>query len=166
MDRALARCVLVAHAPDGVRWASGYPTDGSLACAAAVIAADDAGRTDPFGAFCILDADGVTIGDLLVHAPPDAQGAVDIGYGLVPSARGRGLATAAVIALIGWAFADPSVRRVTANTIDDNVRSIGVMRRAGMHVSHGPGGLVRGVAIRGIWGPGGSGPPDDSGAGH
>ena len=166
MDRAVARCVLIAQAPAGARWAPDYPTDGSLACAAAVIAAADAGRTDPFGAFCILDADGTTIGDLLIHAPPDAHGTVDIGYGVAPSARGRGLATAAVVALIGWAFTHPAVRRVTANTTDDNVGSVGVMRRAGMRVSHGPGGLVRGVAIRGDWSPRESGPPDDPGAGH
>ncbi len=42
---------------------------------------------------------------------------------------------------------------MTANATDDNRGSIGVMARAGMTVSHGPGGLVRGVAMREFWSP-------------
>jgi RimJ/RimL family protein N-acetyltransferase len=152
MDRDLARAVLIGRAPDGHRWPADYPTEGSLACAAAVMAAADAGRTDPFGAFVIVDGTtGHTVGDVLVHAPPDDRGTIDIGYGLAPSARGQGRATAAVFALMQWAFAHPEVTRITANTTDDNHGSIALMERVGMTVSHGPGGLVRGVAIRDFW---------------
>jgi RimJ/RimL family protein N-acetyltransferase len=154
IDRELARAILIGRAPDGARWADGYPTDGSLACAAAVIAANDAGRTSPFGAFCIVRNDtGLTIGDALFHGPPDDRGTVDIGYGLVPSARGHGFATIAVCAMLKWAFAQPAVTRITANTTDDNAASVRVMERAGMTISHGPGGLVRGVAMREFWRP-------------
>jgi ribosomal-protein-alanine N-acetyltransferase len=124
------------------------------------------GRSDPFGSFCVVRAaDGLTIGDALFHGPPDDRGTVDIGYGLVPSAQGRGHATDAVTGMISWAFTRPTVTRVTANTTDDNRRSVRVMERAGMTVSHGPGGLVRGVAVRGFWAPSGPGRPDGSGTG-
>ncbi len=165
IDRELARAILIARAPVGAQWAAGYPTDGSLACAAAVIEASDAGRTSPFGAFCIVRHDsGLTIGDTLFHSPPDDRGTVDIGYGLVRSARGHGFATIAVRAMLGWAFAQRSVVRVTANTTDDNAASVRVMERAGMTISHGPGGLVRGVAMRDFWRPAPAGHPDAAGA--
>jgi hypothetical protein len=35
------------------------------------------------------------------------------------------------------------------------------MERAGMTVSHGPGGLVRGVAMREFWSPPATTRPDD-----
>jgi hypothetical protein len=165
IDRELARGILIARAPDGTCWADGYPTDGSLACAAAVMEAGDAGRTTPFGAFCIVRSDtGLTIGDTLFHGPPDDRGTVDIGYGLVPSERGHGYATIAVRGMLAWAFAHPAVTRVTANTTDDNPASIRVMERAGMTISHGPGGLVRGVAMRDFWRPGRADLPDGPGA--
>jgi RimJ/RimL family protein N-acetyltransferase len=152
IDRAGARSILIAVPPDDHIWGPEYPTDGSLACAAAVITADDEGRTDPFGAFWIRrDLDATIVGDVIFHGPPDERGIIDIGYGLIPAARGAGLATRAVITMIEWAFTDPTVTRVTANTTDDNLGSIGVMHRVGMNVTHGPGGLMRGVALRGFW---------------
>jgi GNAT superfamily N-acetyltransferase len=163
MDRYLARSVLVGEAPAGTRWADGYPTDGSLACATAVMVALEDGRTDPFGAFCIVrERDRLTIGDALFHGPPDGRGTVDIGYGLVPAARGHGYATMAVVAMLAWAFRQLGVARATANTTDDNAGSVGVMERAGMTVSHGPGGLVRGVAMREFWSPPATTRPDDA----
>jgi GNAT superfamily N-acetyltransferase len=154
MDQHMARGILVGEAPAGAHWADGYPTDGSLACATAVMVALEDGRTDPFGAFCIVrERDRLTIGDALFHGPPDDCGTVDIGYGLVPAARGHGYATMAVVAMLEWAFSQPAVARATANTTDDNAGSVGVMERAGMTVSHGPGGLVRGVAMREFWSP-------------
>ena len=152
MDRRIARGILIGEPPTGSHWAEGYPTEGSLACATAVIVALEDGRMDPFGAFCIVrERDGLTIGDALFHGPPDDRGTLDIGYGLVPVARGYGYATKAVVAMLEWSFSQPDVLRVTANTTDDNAGSVGVMERAGMTMSHGPGGLVRGVAMREFW---------------
>ncbi len=167
VDREMARGILIGEPPGGARWADDYPTEGSLACATAVMVAIDEGRTDPFGAFCVVrNHDMTTIGDTLFHGPPDDRGTVDIGYGLVPSARGHGYATIAVVAMIEWAFAQEGVGRVTANTIDDNVGSVAVMERAAMNISHGPGGLMRGVALREFWTPPGSNRPDAPPAPH
>src|SRR5580704_14939728 len=45
-------------------------------------------------------ADGRIIGDIGTHDPPDSEGCVEIGYVLAPSARGQGIGTAAVAALV------------------------------------------------------------------
>lgn len=41
-------------------------------------------------------SDGLAVGGFGFFGPPDASGTVEFGYGLVPSARGAGLATEAV----------------------------------------------------------------------
>ena len=63
--------------------------------------------------------------------PSDADGSVELGYGLAPSARGRGLATEAAVALAAWAWTQPGVARVTANTLPTENASTAVLRRAG-----------------------------------
>jgi len=167
IDHEMARAILIGRPPGGAIWADGYPTEGSLACATSVMVAIDESRSDPFGAFCIVrNDDRTTIGDTLFHGPPDDRGIVDIGYGLVPSARGHGYATIAVVAMITWAFGHAGVCRVTANTTDDNVGSVALMQRAGMKVSHGPGGLMRGVALRDHWTPPMANGPDEPSASH
>ncbi len=62
---------------------------------------------------------------------PDDGGAVEIGYALVPSRRGRGLAREALAALLGWAFSDARLRRVDAEASADNPRSIALLEALG-----------------------------------
>jgi len=62
---------------------------------------------------------------------PPADGAVEIGYGVAPSARGRGFATQAVRLLVTLAFRVPGVMCVCAETATDNVSSRRVLEKAG-----------------------------------
>ena len=62
---------------------------------------------------------------------PPVNGTVATGYSLLPASMGRGYATEAVIALTAWAFTHPEVRKVIAETLPDNERSIRVLQRAG-----------------------------------
>lgn len=64
---------------------------------------------------------------------PPAEGAVEIGYSVVPEARGRGFAGEVVGALVAFAFAHPAVERVIAHTTDENVASTKVLLRNGFH---------------------------------
>ncbi len=76
-------------------------------------------------------ADGLVVGDVGFHAPPDERGAVEIGYGLAASARGHGYATRAVGLLCSRALEQPAVSTIIAETTDDNEASIRVLERCG-----------------------------------
>ncbi len=62
--------------------------------------------------------------------PPDTDGRVEIGYSLVPEARGHGLATEMVQSLINHAFKRGATSLI-AHTTPENRASIGVLLRCG-----------------------------------
>lgn len=72
----------------------------------------------------------VAIGTLGTKGGPDPEGAVEIGYGLIPSARGRGFMTEAVAAML-TELREVGIRRVTAETDPDNTASHRVLERCG-----------------------------------
>ena len=74
--------------------------------------------------------DGEVVGEAGVKALPDDDGCVEIGYGLVPTARGKGTATEAVRLLINLAQAR-GVRKVIAEVLDDNPASQRVLTKLG-----------------------------------
>ena len=63
--------------------------------------------------------------------PPDADASVEIGYAVAPSWEGRGVATAAVAALLREAWAAPGVRRVLAHTLPGPSASVRVLEKSG-----------------------------------
>jgi len=75
-------------------------------------------------------SDGVAIGGLGFFGPPDAAGAVEVGYGLVASARGAGLATEALLAALSTA-ADHGALSVCAEAAIANLPSRRVLEKAG-----------------------------------
>lgn len=75
--------------------------------------------------------DGLVVGDVGFHAPPDARGALEIGYGLAASARGQGYASRAVRLLCAAAFTNSAVSTIIATTTADNPASIAVLERCG-----------------------------------
>ncbi len=58
-------------------------------------------------------------------------GTVSLGYWLVPSARGRGLASRAVRVLVRWALAEVGLARVEAFVEPSNAASMRVLESAG-----------------------------------
>ncbi len=79
----------------------------------------------------LMIADERVVGSINLKGPP-ADGDVEIGWGLIPSARGFGYATEAAAAVIAWAFAQPGVTRVTATIPEDNASSLRVAQQLGM----------------------------------
>jgi len=80
-------------------------------------------------------ADGQILGDLGTHGPPDGEGCVEIGYSLAPSARGQGIGTAAVGALVSRLTAVPGIRRITAVTGAQNTASRRLLERQGFRIT-------------------------------
>jgi RimJ/RimL family protein N-acetyltransferase len=76
----------------------------------------------PFGCYRI-DLDGAAIGTIGFFGPPDADGQVMFGYGLVPGARGFGYATEAVGRLVGLCRSQERVRAMVADTEKANTAS-------------------------------------------
>ena len=84
-----------------------------------------------YGFFLIVRLeDGLVIGEIGFVAPPQ-NGAVTIGYAIVPAARRQGYATEAIVALSEWALAQPDVTEVRAQTLPDNEPSVRALLRAG-----------------------------------
>jgi ribosomal-protein-alanine N-acetyltransferase len=76
-------------------------------------------------------AERAVIGHLNFHAAPDANGRVEIGYTLLPEARGRGYAIEAVRAMFDWATRVHGVRRFRASVAPDNQRSLNLIGKLG-----------------------------------
>jgi [ribosomal protein S5]-alanine N-acetyltransferase len=82
------------------------------------------------------------VGDILIASGgfkgPPLDGTVEIGYSVLPRFQGHGYATEMVRALIDWAFAQPGVLRIIAETTEENVASIRLLKRLGF-TNTGPG---------------------------
>jgi RimJ/RimL family protein N-acetyltransferase len=81
-------------------------------------------------AWMIVEASEV-VGLCSLKTPPDATGAVDIGYGVSAARRGRGIASRAVADVLAWARQDSAINRVTAETSVANIASQRVLERNG-----------------------------------
>jgi RimJ/RimL family protein N-acetyltransferase len=71
------------------------------------------------------------IGYLNFHGGPSETGQVEIGYTLLPAARGRGYAIEAVRAMFDWAQRVHGVRRFRASVAPDNERSLNLIAKLG-----------------------------------
>jgi RimJ/RimL family protein N-acetyltransferase len=115
----------------GRSWAADYPTEGDLVVAGiACEAGEHYDETGEFGVYqVLLHETGEVIGGVGFIHPPES-GAVEVGYGLAESARGRGLASEALRAAAAWA-AEHGVTTLVAMTATDNHASQRVVERAG-----------------------------------
>ncbi|MGW6723146.1 GNAT family N-acetyltransferase [Streptomyces sp. NPDC054995] len=125
---------MAAGRPDAeARWEPGFPTEGDVSVAKRFLEHfASTGNPQPFGPYVIRRrSDHRAIGGVGFHRPPDEHGNVTIGYGLVPSARGKGYASEALRALLSLARAEGAAS-VQGDADHDNTASQHVMRAAGM----------------------------------
>ncbi len=92
--------------------------------------------------WCVADAGSdMALGEVLVfvHEGTLDDDTAELGYQLLPSARGRGAATVAAAVLVEHAFSPRAdgglgMRRLVAVTAEDNVRSNAVLDRLGFTI--------------------------------
>jgi len=109
-------------------------------------------RADPncgvWSGIIIHIADNIVIGSMGFKAPPDDNGAVEIGYDIVPAYQGDGYATEMAQALIAWGFEQPSVRIIAAECLPDNWASIRVLQKVGMQQVYSSDEMLRWELMR------------------
>ncbi len=73
--------------------------------------------------------DGTHIGEICFKGITE-KGSAEIGYGIAEDYQGCGYATEAVSALADWAFKQPGVKCITAETEASNIASQRVLKKA------------------------------------
>jgi RimJ/RimL family protein N-acetyltransferase len=80
----------------------------------------------------IADRDrDAALGALYVHSVDRHHRRCELGFFLVPAARGRGLASEALELLIGWLFGEGGFERVEMTTTPDNDAVFRIAERLG-----------------------------------
>lgn len=74
--------------------------------------------------------DGTHIGELCFKGL-DSTGIIEIGYGIMEQYQEHGYATEAVKAISAWAFQEPKVLAIEAETDDKNIASKKVLEKCG-----------------------------------
>jgi RimJ/RimL family protein N-acetyltransferase len=110
-------------------WAEDFPEEGDRVIAPLLAAQPT--WLGPFGHRLIVEREsGLVVGSLGLFWPP-TDGEVELGYGVVPSRRGRGYAPEAARALAAHASTAPEVETVFANVETANPASVRVLEKAG-----------------------------------
>lgn len=136
----LARRIVVRHEQSGDAWHPQYPFVDELDPLRAL--ADATSSDAVFTMYMVRRAaDGLAVGGIGFFGPPDADRRVELGYGLVPAARGAGLASDAVRAALTLAAQAGAVVAV-ADAEAANVASRRVLAATGFAQTGQDGSLV------------------------
>jgi RimJ/RimL family protein N-acetyltransferase len=128
ISQELVRALLAGVPTPALAWEAGFPAAALLPFLEEITL--DETLLGPFYAYVIVrQKDGLAVGDVGFRGPPGQDGQVEIGYALVPAARGEGLAARAVRLLADWARAQPGVDVVTARVDPQNKPSQRLLRR-------------------------------------
>jgi RimJ/RimL family protein N-acetyltransferase len=125
--------------PELARW-TGVPAAHDEAAARRWIEGEAHRRQRGLTLDLVIDVDGMVAGEVGLQAPDPATRSAEVGWWVARERRRRGLATAAVRALAGWAVEELDVEVVVARCDPDNPGSGGVARSAGFTPRADPGG--------------------------
>jgi RimJ/RimL family protein N-acetyltransferase len=94
---------------------------------------DASAPCDPWihGFAVVHQTSGIVVGQCGFKGPPAADGVVEIAYGVSPEHQGKGYATEAAAALVGYAFVTGHVRVVRAHTRPEPNASTRVLTKCG-----------------------------------
>ena len=114
------------HDPDVIRWIG--PPEGS---AQDVLVQNEERWAQGWPTLSICELDGTCVGKIWMSTGEGDRSTGFVGYWLLPVARGRGFATAAVRLLSSWAVREHGIARVRLTAARDNERSHRVAERSG-----------------------------------
>ncbi len=80
----------------------------------------------------VQEEDRQSVGVCGFKGAPTMNGSTEVGYAMHPDFRNRGYMTETVRALVRWAFTQENCKRVTAETLRDNIASQRVLQKAGL----------------------------------
>ncbi|MFI9200580.1 GNAT family N-acetyltransferase [Streptomyces sp. NPDC053048] len=110
-------------------WAEDFPAEGDGVVAG--LFGEFPAWLGAYGHRLVVERDsGSVVGSIGLFWPPN-DGTLEIGYGIVPSRRGRGYAPEATRALAEFALTAPDVHTVFANVELANPASVRVLEKAG-----------------------------------
>ncbi|WP_067434464.1 GNAT family N-acetyltransferase [Nocardioides jensenii] len=93
--------------------------------------------SDDQGTLAVEDDQGVLAGHVgwfaVQHGPASTARALNVGIALLPQHRGRGLGTAAQVALAAYLFENTLIERLEAGTDADNIAEQRALERSGFH---------------------------------
>jgi ribosomal-protein-alanine N-acetyltransferase len=135
-----AEVAAVLDGPRPPHWADDFPAAGDAEIAGLLASVPE--WLGPYGHRLVTErATGLTVGSTGLFWPP-AGGVVEIGYGIVPSRRGRGYAAEAVERLTAHARTAPGVRAVHARVERTNPASARVLEKAGFRLAGDDGAVL------------------------
>ncbi|MFT5180631.1 MAG: ribosomal-protein-alanine N-acetyltransferase [Alphaproteobacteria bacterium] len=93
------------------------------------------------------------VGAASFNGPPSADGAVVLGYQVVPAHRRRGLTIEGCTALINWAFYDSRTLRIIADCATGNIASVHTLEKLGFTMIATRGDRLDWQLLRTDWAP-------------
>ncbi len=103
----------------------------------------DKDTPDGFDAWLFIDKkDSSIVGDGGFKGVPNENGLIDIGYAIIEAKRKQGFGFEAVSALFRWGMAQPLVKGITADCLEDNLPSTRILSKLGLHESERKEGLI------------------------
>jgi RimJ/RimL family protein N-acetyltransferase len=82
----------------------------------------------------VIEADGEPVGGLSLFGADPLARTAEVGIGLVPEARGRGIGSAAIAAVLEFAFERRNLRRLHLEAIASNAGALRAYEKAGFVV--------------------------------
>ncbi len=125
-DEAIVRAVADGDRP-ALGWADDFPSEGDLA--GLQLSRFEPDCHEPWSASWLIVVDGIIAGTIGFKGPPSPENTAEIGYGVVRSQWGRGVASSAVAQLLDI-VAGRSLDLYAETTVQ-NLASQAVLRKSG-----------------------------------
>ncbi len=82
----------------------------------------------------VLKTEKTIIGSADFKGPPNESGVVEIGYGTNEAYRNQGYTSEAIRSMCNWAFEQPGIKEIHAETEKENIPSHRVLQKCGFEV--------------------------------